>query len=155
MSATVKKPGQAGLKRVDRHVARVAGAPRCIGAPPAQVSMVGRARKAADLQNRSALRSLFDGLDTHAYSKSDMTATVKSKTLLPDAVRRRAGLKPGDQVEFKVSRGTVTILTRRLAAHDLDDTLTAEEAKKVRHAMKQVREGKVAAWSKVKHELGV
>jgi bifunctional DNA-binding transcriptional regulator/antitoxin component of YhaV-PrlF toxin-antitoxin module len=86
-----------------------------------------------------------------------MTATVKSKTLLtvPDAVRRRAGFKPGDQVEFKVSRGTVTILARRLAAHDLDDTLTTEEAKKVRHAMKQVREGKVTAWSKVKHELGL
>jgi bifunctional DNA-binding transcriptional regulator/antitoxin component of YhaV-PrlF toxin-antitoxin module len=86
-----------------------------------------------------------------------MTATVKNKTLLtvPDAVRRRAGFKPGDQVEFKVSRGTVTILTRRLAARDLDDTLTTEEAKKVRHAMKQVREGKVTAWSKVKHELGV
>jgi hypothetical protein len=63
--------------------------------------------------------------------------------------------EPGDQVEFKVSRGTVTILTRRLAARDLDDTLTTEEAKKVRHAMKQVREGKVTAWSKVKHELGV
>jgi bifunctional DNA-binding transcriptional regulator/antitoxin component of YhaV-PrlF toxin-antitoxin module len=86
-----------------------------------------------------------------------MTATVKNKTLLtvPDAVRRRAGFKPGDQVEFKVSRGTVTILTRRLAARDLDDTLTTEEAKKVRHAMKQVREGKVTAWSKAKHELGL
>ena len=62
-----------------------------------------------------------------------MTATVKSKTLLtvPDAVRRRAGFKPGDRVEFKVSRGTVTILTRRLAAHDPDDTLTTGEAKKV------------------------
>ena len=63
--------------------------------------------------------------------------------------------EPSDQVEIKVSRGTVTILTRRLAARDLDDTLTTEEAKKVRHAMKQVREGKVTAWSKVKHELGL
>jgi len=84
-----------------------------------------------------------------------MTSTVKSKTPLtvPDAVRRRAGFKPGDQVEFKVSRGTVTILTRRLVAHDPDDTLTTEETKKVRHAMKQVREGKVTPWPQVKHEL--
>ena len=84
-----------------------------------------------------------------------MTSTVKSKTPLtvPDVVRRRAGFKPGDQVEFKVSRGTVTILTRRLVAHDSDDTLTTEEAKKVRHAMKQVREGKVTPWPQVKHEL--
>jgi bifunctional DNA-binding transcriptional regulator/antitoxin component of YhaV-PrlF toxin-antitoxin module len=86
-----------------------------------------------------------------------MTATVKNKTPLtvPDAVRRRAGFKPGDQVEFKVSRGTVTILTRRLVAHDRDDTLTTEEAKKVRHALKQVREGKVARWPQVKYELGL
>ena len=86
-----------------------------------------------------------------------MTATVKSKTLLtvPDAVRRRAGFKLGDQVQFKVSRGSVTILPRARAAPDLDDTLTTEEAKKVRHAMKQAREGKVTAWSKVKHELGL
>ena len=81
-----------------------------------------------------------------------MIATVKRKTLLtvPDAVRRRAGSKPGDQVEFKVSRGSVTILPRRLAARDLEDTLMTEEANKVRHALKQVREGKVTAWSKVK-----
>lgn len=85
-----------------------------------------------------------------------MTAIVKSKTPLtvPDAVRRRAGFKPGDQVEFKASRGTVTIVTRRRIALDFDDTLTTVEAKKVRHAMKQVREGKVTAWSQVKHELG-
>jgi bifunctional DNA-binding transcriptional regulator/antitoxin component of YhaV-PrlF toxin-antitoxin module len=120
-------------------------------------SIPSRACRRIAPRARTILSPLFDGLDPHAYNKNDMTATVKNKTLLtvPDAVRRRAGFKPGDQVEFKVSRGTVTILTRRLAARDLDDTLTTEEAKKVRHAMKQVREGKVTAWSKVKHELGV
>jgi bifunctional DNA-binding transcriptional regulator/antitoxin component of YhaV-PrlF toxin-antitoxin module len=99
----------------------------------------------------------IDGLNQHAYTESAMTATVKSKTLLtvPDVVRRRAGFKPGDQVEFKVSRGSVTILPRGRAAPDHDDSLTTEEAKKVRHAMKQAREGKVTAWSKVKHELGL
>ena len=100
---------------------------------------------------------LFDGFYIHAYTENTMTAVVKSKTplIVPDAVRRRAGFRPGDQVEFKVSRGTVTILPRRLVAQDPVDTLTTEEAKKVRHAMKQVREGKVTAWSQVKHELGL
>jgi bifunctional DNA-binding transcriptional regulator/antitoxin component of YhaV-PrlF toxin-antitoxin module len=86
-----------------------------------------------------------------------MTATVKSKTPLtvPDEVRRRAGFKPGDRVEFRASRGVVTILTRRLAAPNSDDTLTPAEARKVRHAMKQVREGKTTPWSQVKHELGL
>ena len=84
-----------------------------------------------------------------------MTVIVKSKSPLtvPDQVRRRAGFKPGDHVEFKVSRGVVTILTKRFAACPPDDTLTEEEAKKVRHALKQVREGKTTPWSRVKDEL--
>jgi bifunctional DNA-binding transcriptional regulator/antitoxin component of YhaV-PrlF toxin-antitoxin module len=43
-----------------------------------------------------------------------MTVTVKNKMPLtvPDGVRRRAGFKPGDQVEFKASGGVVTILPK-------------------------------------------
>jgi bifunctional DNA-binding transcriptional regulator/antitoxin component of YhaV-PrlF toxin-antitoxin module len=86
-----------------------------------------------------------------------MTVTVKNKSPLtvPDPVRRRAGFKPGDQVEFRVSRGVVTIRTKGLTSQAPDDTLTAREAKKVRHALKQVREGKKTPWSQVKHELGL
>jgi bifunctional DNA-binding transcriptional regulator/antitoxin component of YhaV-PrlF toxin-antitoxin module len=86
-----------------------------------------------------------------------MTVVVKNKTPLtvPDKVRRRAGFKPGDRVEFRVCRGVVTILTRGLGAATADDTLTAEEAKKVRHALKQIREGKTTPWSRVKDELGL
>jgi len=86
-----------------------------------------------------------------------MTVTVKNKSPLtvPDQVRRRAGFKPGDQVEFKVSRGVVTILPKQSLTPVSDDTLTPAEAKKVRHALKQVREGKTTPWSQVKHELGL
>jgi len=86
-----------------------------------------------------------------------MTATVKPKTPLtvPDAVRRRAGFKPGDEVEFKASRGVVTILTRRRARHDADDILTPAEARKVRHALRQVREGKTTPWREARRELGL
>lgn len=86
-----------------------------------------------------------------------MTLTVKRKIPLtiPDKVRRRAGFKPGDQVELRVSRGVVTIQAKRLVAQSPDDTLTDEEAKKVRHALKEVREGKTTPWSQVKHELGL
>ena len=40
-----------------------------------------------------------------------MSTTVKSKTdlVVPPSVRRQAGLKAGDQVEFKVSSRTITI----------------------------------------------
>src|ERR1035437_5574633 len=86
-----------------------------------------------------------------------MTVTVRSKTPLtvPDQVRRRAGFKPGDKVEFKVSGGMVSILPKPPLTHGSDDTLTPAEAKKMRHALKQVREGKIVPWSRVKHELGL
>ena len=84
-----------------------------------------------------------------------MTAIVKRKSPLtvPLEVRRRAGFRPGDQVEFRASRGRVTILTKRSGS--ADETLTEDEAKKVRHALKQVREGKTIPWSRVKDELGL
>jgi bifunctional DNA-binding transcriptional regulator/antitoxin component of YhaV-PrlF toxin-antitoxin module len=86
-----------------------------------------------------------------------MTAVVKDKIPLtvPDKVRRRAGFKPGDRVEFRVSHGVVTIFSKDFAAETAEDTLTAEEAKKVRHALKQIREGKTTPWSRVKDELGL
>jgi bifunctional DNA-binding transcriptional regulator/antitoxin component of YhaV-PrlF toxin-antitoxin module len=86
-----------------------------------------------------------------------MTVIVKSKSPLtvPDEVRRRAGFKPGDQVEFKVSRGMVTIQPKVLSPCPSDDTVTPAEAKKLRHALKQVREGKTTPWSRVKDELGL
>ena len=86
-----------------------------------------------------------------------MTVTIKNKTplVVPNRVRREAGFKSGDQVEFRVSRGVVTIHPKPPATHDRDDTLTPAEARKVRHALKQVREGKTIPWSQVKHELGL
>ena len=70
-------------------------------------------------------------------------------------MRRRAGFKPRDGVQLKVSRGMVTILAGQAVEDDAEDTLTAEEAKKVRHAIKQVREGKTTPWPQVKHELSL
>jgi AbrB family looped-hinge helix DNA binding protein len=52
-----------------------------------------------------------------------MTATVKDRRPLtvPDQIRRRAGFKPGDQVEFQVSGGVVII--RKLPSADNEYTL--------------------------------
>ncbi len=38
---------------------------------------------------------------------------------------------------------------------DAGDTLTVADAKKVRHAMKQVEAGKTRPWPRVKHDLGL
>jgi AbrB family looped-hinge helix DNA binding protein len=43
-----------------------------------------------------------------------MTVTVKSKTPLtvPPSVRRRAGIKTGDRVEFRVTGGVISIIPK-------------------------------------------
>ena len=55
-----------------------------------------------------------------------MTVTVKNRTplVVPPAVRRRAGLKSGQELEFKVSGGVITILPKAPAA---DDEYTREQ----------------------------
>jgi bifunctional DNA-binding transcriptional regulator/antitoxin component of YhaV-PrlF toxin-antitoxin module len=49
-----------------------------------------------------------------------MTVTVKNKTslLVPPSVQRRAGIKNGDRLEFKVSGGVITIIPKLPAAGD-------------------------------------
>src|SRR5205823_4900996 len=54
------------------------------------------------------------------FPNENMTITVKNKTdlVVPAAVRRRAGIKPGDQLEFKVSGGVITIVPKLPSAND-------------------------------------
>jgi bifunctional DNA-binding transcriptional regulator/antitoxin component of YhaV-PrlF toxin-antitoxin module len=49
-----------------------------------------------------------------------MTATVKNRTplVVPPAVLRQAGLKGGQEIEFKVSGGVISILPKPPAADD-------------------------------------
>jgi bifunctional DNA-binding transcriptional regulator/antitoxin component of YhaV-PrlF toxin-antitoxin module len=49
-----------------------------------------------------------------------MTVTVRNKTplVVPPAVRRLAGLKSGDKLEFKVSGRVITILPKPSIAED-------------------------------------
>ena len=59
-----------------------------------------------------------------------MTVTVKSKTHLtvPPQVQRRAGIKTGDRVEFKVSGGIINIIPKLPAA---DDEYTPEQRRTI------------------------
>jgi len=41
-----------------------------------------------------------------------MTVTLKTEITVPKSVRRKAGFKPGDRVEFKVSDRTITIVPK-------------------------------------------
>jgi AbrB family looped-hinge helix DNA binding protein len=59
-----------------------------------------------------------------------MTVTIRNKVdlVVPASVRRQAGIKVGDQVEFKVSGGVINVIPKLAAA---DDEYTPEERRAV------------------------
>jgi AbrB family looped-hinge helix DNA binding protein len=59
-----------------------------------------------------------------------MTVTVKTKAELtvPKSIRRRAGYQPGDQVEFKVSGRTITIVPK-LTPDEIEDEREVRDPK--------------------------
>jgi len=59
-----------------------------------------------------------------------MTVTVKTKTELavPKSIRRKAGYRPGDQVEFKVSGRTIMIVPK-LTPDEVEDEREVRDPK--------------------------
>jgi AbrB family looped-hinge helix DNA binding protein len=57
-----------------------------------------------------------------------MSVTLKPKTeiIVPKSIRRKAGFKPGEQVEFKVSDRTITIVPKR-TSEEREDYLEAHD----------------------------
>ncbi len=77
----------------------------------------------------------------------------RRQVVIPRDMLETLKLQEGDFVAFSEQANGVLIKPRRVV--DPDDVLTPAEAKKVRHALKQIREGKTKPWSQVKHELGL
>ncbi len=63
-----------------------------------------------------------------------MTVVVNNKTglVVPPSVRRRAGIKNGDQVEFRVSDGVINIVPK---ARSVDDEYTPAERRAIDRAL--------------------
>ena len=66
-----------------------------------------------------------------------MTVTFKSKTeiTVPKSIRRKAGIKPGDRVEFSVSGRTINI-TPKLSPDELQDEREVRDPKVRAHIRK-------------------
>jgi AbrB family looped-hinge helix DNA binding protein len=77
----------------------------------------------------------------------------RRQVVIPKAVFELLRLREGDFVEVTAEAGRVFMKPKKLA--HTDDVLTPAEAKKVRHALKQVKERKTKPWTNVKHELGL
>ena len=75
-----------------------------------------------------------------------MTVTVKSKRLaIPSEVQRRAGIRPGDRLEFRVSGKIITIMPELPNA---DDEYTPEQRKalnvQLAEGLEDIRKGRVS-----------
>jgi AbrB family looped-hinge helix DNA binding protein len=89
------------------------------------------------------------------------TATTKERigrvgqrrqVVIPREMLETLNLQEGDFVAFSQQANGVLVRPKRLV--DPDDVLTPEEAKKVRHGMKQIKAGKTRPWAQIKNEVG-
>jgi AbrB family looped-hinge helix DNA binding protein len=70
-----------------------------------------------------------------------MTVTVKNNRtdlVVPKSVRRRAGIKPGDRLEFKVSGGIINIIPELPSAHE---EYTSEQRRAIDAQLKEAAKG--------------
>jgi AbrB family looped-hinge helix DNA binding protein len=69
-----------------------------------------------------------------------MTTVVKKKTpiVVPESMRRRAGIKPGDRVEFRVSGGIINIIPQPSSA---DDEYTPAQRRQILAEIAEARKG--------------
>lgn len=98
-----------------------------------------------DPSGRHRVQSAFDRSLQTPYTEMEvpvgryflpMTVTVRNKTplVVPPAVRRKAGLKSGDRLEFRVSGQVITILPKPPAQ---DDEYTAAERRAIDRGIAQ------------------
>ncbi len=64
--------------------------------------------------------------------------STKSEIVVPRSVRRRAGLKRGQKVEFKVSGGVISIVPKLPAA---DDEYTPAQRRVIDARLRKARQG--------------
>jgi AbrB family looped-hinge helix DNA binding protein len=76
----------------------------------------------------------------------------RRQVVIPRQLLETLNIREGDLVAFSKQSNGVLIKPKRMV--DPDDVLTPSEAKKVRHGMKQIKEGRFKLWRDVKHELG-
>ena len=75
----------------------------------------------------------------------------RRQVVIPRDMLETLQIQEGDFVAFSKHANGVLIKPRRLV--DPDDVLTPAEARKVRHGMKQIKEGRFKLWGDVKREL--
>lgn len=82
-----------------------------------------------------------------------MTITVKDQAqlLVPASVQRQAGIKPGDRLEFKACRGTITI--RAVSEPAPSYKPTKAELAAIRKGEAEIARGEYVTLTDLLHEL--
>jgi bifunctional DNA-binding transcriptional regulator/antitoxin component of YhaV-PrlF toxin-antitoxin module len=75
-----------------------------------------------------------------------MTIVVRERDplVVPANIRRRAGIKPGDRLEFKAARGIITIVSRPEIASDETPEQRRIVDAQLDEGLKDIREGRVS-----------
>src|SRR5437016_2911897 len=77
----------------------------------------------------------------------------RRQVVIPKALFDSMGLAEEDFMEVTAERGRLSLKPKKKV--DADDALTQAEVSKMRHGLKQVRDGKTRPWSQVKNALGL
>jgi len=88
-----------------------------------------------------------------ASRESIVRVGQRRQVVIPREMFESLNLREGDFVAFSKHRNGVLIKPKQVVHPG--EVLTPAEAKKVRHGLKQIREGKTQPWSQIKHELGL
>jgi len=82
----------------------------------------------------------FDSRAMGTYTQTEMAIAAKNRALLtiPEEVRRRAGLKRGQEVEFKVSAGVINVVPKLPAA---DEEYTTAGRRLIDARLREARKG--------------
>jgi bifunctional DNA-binding transcriptional regulator/antitoxin component of YhaV-PrlF toxin-antitoxin module len=88
----------------------------------------------------------------HEPEAGTLAVGQRRQVVIPREMLETLNLQEGDFVAFSQHANGVLIQPKRVA--DPEDVLMPAEAKKVRHGMKQIKEGRFKLWRDVKHELG-
>jgi AbrB family looped-hinge helix DNA binding protein len=76
---------------------------------------------------------------------------LRRQVVIPKEICEDLGIKEGDFVEVKESKGAVLIKPKKLV--DSDDILTPEEEALIRKGEKQLKRGEYVLWNDLKKRL--
>jgi len=82
-------------------------------------------------------------LKSKKEKQKNMTITVDNKTpiVIPDFVRRKAGFKSGDRIEFKVSGGVINIIPKLPSVDSADDEYTPAQRRIIDARLAEAQKG--------------